>query len=61
MRSKTSKRSGKRLTAAVDVAEQRFPEANTLYGRFDAEFQKAQDAVKQAETERRVAERRFAQ
>ena len=50
-----------RLTDAVDVAEQRFAEANTLCAPFDAFFQKAQDAVKHAETERRVAEHKLAE
>lgn len=47
------------LTEAVDAAEQRLEEANTLCAPFDADFQKAQRAVKQAETERRVAERKL--
>ncbi len=45
----------------MDVAEQRFAEANTLCAPFDAFFQKALDAVKHAETERRVAEHKLAE
>ncbi len=47
------------LTEAVDAVEQRLEEADVLCVPFDADFQKAQYAVKQAETERRVAERKL--
>ena len=50
-----------RLTDAVDVAEQRFADSNRLCVPFDAEFQTAQDAVKRAEADRRVAERKLAE
>ena len=50
-----------RLTEAVDVAQQRSAEANTLCAPFDEAFQKAQDAVKRAAADRREAERKLAE
>ena len=45
----------------MDVAEQRYAEANTLCAPFDAASQNAQDAVKRAESDRRAAERKLAE